>query len=169
MPRRKEGKWRRTTGLQRPACKRGARASSLTSDPQLTLPQDFGKDFAHHDSDNDGHHSVKEVADQIAISTVADTMAGHQRADTNKDDNVSLEEYLAVFLGQKGDDKTAAEHEADFKQSDKNGDGVHSVDEVKADAEARAVSHAQEFMKLGDKNGDGKLSLEEYTALHNDL
>jgi Ca2+-binding EF-hand superfamily protein len=142
------------------------------------------KTFKEGDHDGDGFHSQEEILKEIVAingySPVVDGrdgknsqlmyylpkgfLDGFSAADTNRDEKVSLEEFLAFFS-----DKT----EEDFKKDDTNGDGFHQLNEmadqiVNSDHHKEVMAHAktqsEEFIKKGDKDGDGKLSKAEFDA-----
>ena len=107
------------------------------------------------------------MKDTIAASVVGQTFQGHVNADKDQDGKVSLAEYKAAFASDGADtEKTIALHEEDFRKSDTNRDGHHSIKEAEEDAEERAMTLAKQYMEKGDTDKDGKLSFDEYQQLH---
>jgi len=140
--------------------------------------------FKDGDSDGDGFHTKAEIeATLMQLNGYAPVVDGREGknarlmyflpqgfldgftgADTNKDEKVSQEEYLAYFK-----DKTID----DFHTSDTDGDGFHSLTEL-----AEHIHHSKEHKKLhahvekeatdilkkADKDGDDRISATEFNT-----
>ena len=123
----------------------------------------------------EGELPAFERLDRIARpkhEEIGDRAQGGQmfdRLDTNKDGNVSREEFAAAHAGKDGDAKGPGEHRMGERggmmgammmlhMADANKDGAVSRDEFLA-------AHARMF-DMGDANKDGKLTPEERKAHH---
>ena len=137
------------------------------------------KAFEAGDQDGDGYHSKEEIefeilhhsnyspvlhSGKLMYHLPTEFLEGFSAADTNRDEKVSLQEFLSFFQ-----EKT----EMDFKAEDTNGDGYHSLNEMAKqifsskeykDATAYAKKTAAMHINDADKDGDGLLSKHEFNA-----
>jgi len=130
--------------------------------------------FNDGDENDDGKHSKDEVVAVVMKQknflklangnyVEANVEGAFKYADKDGNGEVTLSEYLKAFPDKK---------ESDFKLSDANGDGIHTLEE-QTNHKSEAVVHAlkesteqaHEIVKNGDKDGDGHLDMVEFDQL----
>ena len=141
------------------------------------LVEDIKADFAKIDKNGDGSIEHHEFTYHFAKFNLDLDFAKldelFRRLDVNGDGKISWEEYLGYMYKKVGEYKDkflnpvlVEDIRADFKQIDKNGDGMLELQELayhfaKFNDDADFEKLELMFKKL-DTNGDGKISWEEY-------
>jgi len=120
--------------------------------------------FKENDKNSDGFHQLAEIVETLISQARATMIEGFNRADSNSDGSVDQAEFLKFFPGKQT---------VDFKETDTDNNGKHSLDEQLAHYNAgpayqhdkeSAVKTAKAILRVDDKDGDGQLSKEEFMA-----
>jgi Ca2+-binding EF-hand superfamily protein len=144
----------------------------LAHSQELLKPIQDEISFKQADFNKDGFHSLDEILTEIMYQSGFEKKTdgqfvemglkeGIKKADLNKDNVVTKEEYLKAW-------KDANVTAADFDKADLNKDGKTDLAEAEKyqskhlmDTLKDAKQQAKAYMDSADKNGDGKLDLEE--------